>query len=208
MGDYMRLNDPEGFRTFLEALLKELPQSGPIVGATTGEQSTLISLGNAAINAIANEVTANNAADAAQQDRLRLSAQFAAYARPVIKRWKTHSSYSPVIGEKLGVIAQTPQVVPAALKPLVTASVTMGVVRLRVRCPGAESYLALVRLAGQPGWTPLDRFTRASYDDSRPLAHAGVPEVREYIVQAYIGDEPVGQPSDPKVVVFAGQMAA
>ena len=208
MGDFMRLNDPEGFRTFLEALLEELPQSGPVVGVTAGEQSTLISLGNAAINTVANEVTANNAADAAREDRIRLVAQFAAYARPVIKRLKTHSSYSPVIGEKLGVIAPNPQVVPAALKPQVTVSVTMGVVRLRVRCPGAESYLVLVRLAGQPGWTPLDRFTRASYDDSRPLAHAGVPEVREYIVQAYIGDEPVGQPSDPKVVVFAGQMAA
>lgn len=208
MADFMRQNDPEGFRTFAESLIRELPLSGSVVGVTAGEQSALISLGNAAIGAVANEVTANNAADAAREDRIRLVAQFAAFARPVVKRLKTHSSYSPVIGEKLGVIAPNPQVVPAALKPQVTVSVTMGVVRLRVRCPGAESYLVLVRLAGQSGWTPLDRFTRASYDDTRSLAQAGVPEVREYMVQAYIGDQPVGQPSDPKVVVFGGQLAA
>jgi hypothetical protein len=50
--------------------------------------------------------------------------------------------------------------------------------------------------------------TRSVYDDMRPLAQAGVPEIREYMAQGYIGDRQVGQQSDPKVVVYAGALAA
>lgn len=208
MADFMRQNDPEGFRTFLEALLRELPQSGPVVGVTAGEQSTLVSLGNAALGTLSNEVTAHNQADAATADRIRQGAQFAAYARPVIKRLKTHSSYSPVIGEKLGLIASKPQVVPSAIKPTISATVQMGLIRIRVQRNGAETAEVFTRLAGQAHWTGLGRITRATYDDLRPLAQAGVPEIREYMAIGYIGDQQVGQPSDLKVVVYAGSLAA
>ena len=67
---------------------------------------------------------------------------------------------------------------------------------------------AWARIAGQSGWTFVARLNRASYEDPRPLVQPGVPEIREYMAQGVIGDQPVGLPSDPKIVVFAGQLAA
>ena len=66
----------------------------------------------------------------------------------------------------------------------------------------------LCRRNGQSEWTSLGRVVRASYDDTSALTQPGVPEIKEYMAQAYIGDGPVGQPSDIKVVVFAGNIAA
>ena len=54
----------------------------------------------------------------------------------------------------------------------------------------------------------LGRAMRSVFDDTVPLHTPGVPEIREYRVQGYLGDTQAGQPSEPTVVVFAGTMAA
>ena len=52
------------------------------------------------------------------------------------------------------------------------------------------------------------RLQRATCQDTTPPAVPGVPEVREYQAIAVVDDAEVGTPGDPKVVVYAGQLAA
>ena len=80
--------------------------------------------------------------------------------------------------------------------------------RVRIRRGGAESVNLYCRRQGEAQWRLLARVTRSAYDDMTPLAQPGTPEIREYMAQGFIGDEQVGLPSDPKVVVFAGALAA
>jgi hypothetical protein len=208
MADFFPSQDPKQVREFIVAFLAALPTNGSVVGITAGDQSGLVSAGNAAINGIDLAVTAENAADSLRADRKRLIKEFGQRLRPIVRRAKAHPSYTETIGEALGVISDSPSVDPGTIKPTITAAVNMGHVSLRIRRPGAESVVLFCRCLGQTEWRSLGRVTRASYIDPRPLAQPGVPEVREYMAQGYIGDEQVGLPSDSKTVVFAGSLAA
>ncbi len=208
MADYIKPNDPESLRAFIEAFLEVLPSRAASVGVTAGEQSQLGSLGNAAKSGIDNAVSAKNAYDSALADRLRLIGDFVTYLRPVVRRIKQNTSYTATIGEALGIVAPSTPVDPASIKPVITVTAYMGFVRVRIQRKGAQSVQLFCRRNGQTGWNSLGRVVRASYDDTSALTQPGVPEIKEYMAQAYIGDEPVGQPSDIKVVVFAGNIAA
>jgi hypothetical protein len=105
------------------------------------------------------------------------------------------------------VVPNTP-VIPENIKPTFTITVKPQHVVLRIRRAGAESVRVLTRKLGDANWIDLGRWSRAVFQDERPVATPGVPEAREYCVQAYIGDEAVGQLSDTKMVVFLNTMAA
>ena len=125
-----------------------------------------------------------------------------------MRRIKTNASYTKTIGEALGIVAPSTPVDAASIKPILTVKARMGCVRVRIQRKGAQSVQLFCRRTGQTEWTALQRLTRSTYDDATPLTQAGVPEIKEYMAQAYIGDEPVGQPSDIKVVLFGGHIAA
>ena len=208
MADYVTPNDSESLRAFIVALLAALPSRAASVGVTASETGQINSLGNAAIGCIDNVVTTENAYDSALADRLRLCGDFVQYLRPVVRRIKQNANYTGTIGEVLGIVAPSTPVDPAGIKPVITLTAHIGFVRVRIQRKGAQSVKLFCRRNGQSEWTSLGRVLRASFDDTSALTQPGVPEIKEYMAQAFIGDEPVGQPSDLKVVVFAGHIAA
>ncbi|HEY2953068.1 MAG TPA: hypothetical protein VGK40_10820 [Verrucomicrobiae bacterium] len=208
MSDYIPTNDTQELRGWIAAFLAALPTYGPEVGLTAADQAALNRAGNAAIDGIDKTVTQRNQYDSALANRQALVRSFIGLLRPMVRRAKASANYTPSVGEHLGVVADNPPIDPKAVKPSLTLTVHMGFVRVRVKRNGAESVGVFCRKSGQADWTFLARATRAVYDDQMPLAHSGVPELREYRVQGFIGDTQVGQPSDPKLVVFAGAMAA
>jgi hypothetical protein len=208
MADYIKPNDPESLRAFIVALLDELPSRAAAVGVTASEQSQLASLGNAAVGGIDNAVSAENAYGSAIADQKRLIGDFVTYLRPLVRRIKENTGYTDTIGEALGIVAASTAVDEASIKPVITLTAHIGFVRVRIQRKGAKSVQLFCRRSGQSEWTSLGRVVRASHDDTSALSQPGVPEIKEYMAQAYIGDDPVGQPSDIKVVVFAGNIAA
>jgi hypothetical protein len=208
MADYIKPNDPDGLRAFIVAFLAALPSRAASVGVSAAEVNSLTTLGNAAVSGIDNGVTAELAYDSALADRARVTGDFIKFLRPVVRRIKESAGYTETIGEALGIIAASTPVDPDAIKPVITLTAHIGFVRVRIQRKGAESVQLFCRRSGQAEWTSLQRVTRSVYDDASALAQPGTPEIKEYRAQAYIGDKPVGQPSDIKVVVFAGHIAA
>ena len=48
-----------------------------------------------------------------------------------------------------------------------------------------------------PDYVSLGRITKTKYQDSRFNLVNGVPEVRKYIIRAFINDKLIGNPSEP-----------
>ena len=208
MSDYIPTNDHRELRGWITAFLAALPTYGTGVGLTAEDQETLNSAGHAAIAGIDNTVTQRNQYESSLANRSALVRRFIGVLRPMVRRAKANANYTPSVGEHLGIVSDDPPIDPNAIKPSLTLTVHVGFVRVRVKRNGAESVSVYCRKSGQAEWTFLARATRAVYDDRVPLGNPGVPEIREYRVQGYIGDTQVGQPSDPKPVVFAGALAA
>jgi len=60
-------------------------------------------------------------------------------------------------------------------------------------------------LRGQTTWIKLAMDTSSPYIDGRPLAQAGVAEVREYMLRGVVNDEAIGLDSDILSIAWEGQ---
>ncbi len=198
MSDYIPVRDNPELRAWILAYLAALPTYGATVGVTVVEQGTLTSLGNAAIGCIDNTVTRKNSYDSSLADRDLAVRNFTVVLRPIVRRIKANANYNEMIGENLGIVADNPPIDPNQIKPTLTLTVNMGFVRVRILRNGAESVNLFSRRSGQAEWTFLARVTRATYLDETPLANAGVPEIREYMAQGFLGDSQVGSRVIPR----------
>lgn len=207
MANYFPTSDQEQ-RAWIVQFLAQLTNYSTTLGVTPAEVTALTNTGGSATGAIDNFVAKSNEFESALASRDSTVKGFASTLRPIVRRIKSSAAYTPTIGETLGIVAEDQPVDPTQIKPSVAATVNMGFVRLRVRRNGADNVAVFCRRVGEIEWRLLGRATRAVFDDTVPLHTPGVPEIREYMVQGYIGDTQVGQPSDPKIVVFAGAIAA
>lgn len=88
-------------------------------------------------------------------------------------------------------------------KPIITAEAFSGHVRIRCEKAGAESFHIYMRRKGQPAFRRLAACHRSfPFLDDSPLAHAGFPETREYLVMGIPANQESGQPSDVVTVVL------
>lgn len=195
-------------RAWLVAFKTHISTLGLVVGMTAGEISQFLSLANAAIAAIDNEVNQSNLHESAIADRDSLTGNTMDYIKPIIARMKTNAFFTPTIGETLDILGENIEINPADVKPSLTVKVQPGAVRVRVRRDGADCVNLYLRRAGQSNWTLICRMNRGVCDDTTPLLNPGTPEIREYRVVAVIGDSEVGIPSDSKTVVYAASLAA
>lgn len=78
-------------------------------------------------------------------------------------------------------------------------------VRLKFKLRGVTGFNFYTRLRGTNDWTFLASDTNEPYDDARPLAVPGTPEVREYKARAFIGgpENEIGVESDIVSCTFA-----
>ncbi len=60
------------------------------------------------------------------------------------------------------------------------------------------------RRRGQAAFEKIGTDSASPYDDARPLAAPGVPEVREYLLRGMIDDREIGLDSDVVSITFAG----
>ncbi len=207
MADYFP-SEEANQRAWIVQFLAQLTNYSTTLGLSAGEVSGVTTAGMSATTAMDDLVSKNNAYESALAERDTVLKNFTTTLRPLVRRMKSATAYTPTIGETLGIVGENTPVDPTQIKPSLTATVNIGFVRLRVRRDGAENVAVYCRRVAETDWTLLGRATRAVYDDYLPLHTPGVPEIREYMVQGYLGDTQVGQPSDPRVVVFAGAIAA
>ena len=79
-----------------------------------------------------------------------------------------------------------------------------GEIRLDFKKRGVDGMHVYCRRKGQTSWTFLALDTSSPYIDGHPLAQAGVPEVREYMLRGVINNEEIGLDSDIMSITWAG----
>jgi hypothetical protein len=79
-----------------------------------------------------------------------------------------------------------------------------GLITLEFKKKGVDALAIYGRLRGTLGWTKLGVDTSSPYVDGRPLAVAGVAEIREYMARGMMDDDEIGLESDIVCLVFGG----
>ena len=93
---------------------------------------------------------------------------------------------------------------PGIYKPVIKVKLEGGHIRIEFVKAGADAMAIYARLRGTQAFVRLAIDSASPYIDTRPLAQAGVPEVREYMGRGMINDEEIGQDSDIVSIAFAG----
>ncbi|MEI6507549.1 MAG: hypothetical protein WCO54_03645 [Bacteroidota bacterium] len=118
---------------------------------------------------------------------------------------KVDPGYNDGTGTSLGII-NTPDapIDPATFKPIITLSLGNGYVIVKYTKKGVVGVNIYSRIKGTADWTHLILSTHSPYHDYHPLAAAGVPEMREYMVIGVQNDAEIGVPSDIASITYAG----
>jgi hypothetical protein len=123
-----------------------------------------------------------------------------------IQNWKTSDGYDDGIGADLEIIASGMNFDPLNYQPEITSVESFpGYVRIKGKKLGADSVNVYARLKGEAEFKLIaSRKSRFPFDDDRPLAVSGTPEVREYEIRGVLNDEEIGQPSARMSLAYAG----
>lgn len=81
-------------------------------------------------------------------------------------------------------------------KPVLKVSLEGGHIRVEFAKKGVDAMAVYCRLRGTVAWTKIGTDSGSPYYDTKPLANANVPEVREYLAMGVIDDVEIGLPSD------------
>ena len=125
--------------------------------------------------------------------------------RAAIRIWKTKPAYpSSGLEGTLRLKGTQKSFDEGSFKPVVTLSIVGGQIKIDFTKGECDMVAIYYRLKGSAAWTRLGTDMYTPYYDTNPLAVAGVPEAREYMVMGVLDDEEVGQPSDIVSIVFGG----
>ena len=115
--------------------------------------------------------------------------------------WKRIAGFPGKIATKLQMVASSSTAdVPA--KVSFELKIVAGEVRVDWVKGPLQGINVYARLRGETTWVKIGWDTSSPYLDSRPLAQAGVAEVREYMLRGVIKDEEVTEDSDVKSIVL------
>ncbi len=124
--------------------------------------------------------------------------------RTRIAHLKTAPNFKKSIGEDLGIMSTSSSMDKAVYKPIITAQLFAGVVRIKFIKKGIDAVNIYHRKKGAAAWQFLSRNSKSPYTDKIILANAEQPEHWEYRAYGIIDDTEIGLPSDIVAIVFAG----
>jgi hypothetical protein len=117
--------------------------------------------------------------------------------RGLVREIKAHPGCTDAMKADLQIEASGGGTASQANKsPSLSVEAQPGFVRLSFRKMGFDSVNVYARLRGESAWHFVARDTHSPYNDHRPLATPGVPEVREYRLVGVVKDEEQGLPTD------------
>jgi hypothetical protein len=135
------------------------------------------------------------AADAAAQQILRTK----------VKNWKTLPGWAASGSEgTLELTGTSSTMDPLSHKSTIRLNLVPGGVRVDFTKKGVSAANIYMRVRGAGSFTKIAMVLESPYIDTTPLAKAGVPEVREYMVRGVLHDEEIGTDSNTVSITFAG----
>lgn len=148
---------------------------------------------------------ASTALDGARNVERTTQTSVMAQLRAFFRNWKTLAGWAGSGSEAvLKAKGTSTDLDTSAYKPVLTVTIETGFVRLDFDKLGVDAMAIYSRLHSTDPFVRLAIDTEAPYLDTRPLAQAGVPEVREYMGRGMLGDEEIGLDSDIVRIAFGG----
>ena len=124
--------------------------------------------------------------------------------RELFADWKRMPGWNDQIAAELQAVRTVADFDPNTYKPEFKLRIVAGEIRLDWKKMGADGVAIYSRLAGQVAWTRIGTDTSSPYIDGRPLAVAGVPETREYMLRGMVKDDEIGLDSDIQRITWGG----
>lgn len=204
MSDYLPPKRTER-AAWLQNLSDQLPTEAPKMGVPAADATAAKALADAILAKMSATDTAETALDGARTvERVTFATNIEAL-RAKIRNWKTLPGFAASGSEAvLKLAGRASSFDPNTYKATMKAVAEPGQVRISFEKRGVDGVAVYSRLKGTPGWTRIGTDTASPYYDTRPLAAAGTPEVREYKVRGFIDDAELGLESDIVSVTFAG----
>jgi hypothetical protein len=202
--DYIPQNDAEkvafllNIENKIDGLLAEL-------GITAAEATVVKARCSKIRTDIGNAQSAKTTAKQAVEKMKTTIVTEEAELRNSIQTWKLRSTFTDSTAAALNVkAAGTVEPTESEYKAAMSAAVYPGKVSIKFFKKGVEGVNVYTRLKGTSNFMKLAYDSHSPYEDNRPLAVAGVPENREYMIMGVLDDEEIGLPSDIVAVVFGG----
>ncbi len=192
------------YRAWLLNLKTEIPTEGPKFGLAAGDITSIQSTCTAQIAKVDAYIAAQSALAAGLETAKNGKTLTDAALREEITDWKTATGWDAAIAAKLRVVSSSTAFDPNTYKPEFTVKIIGGEIRIDFKKRGADGVNVYCRRKGQTTWTFLGRDTSSPYIDGTPLAQAGVPEVREYMLRGVVEDAEIGLDSDILSVTWGG----
>ena len=178
---------------------------GPKFGLTGPEVTAAKAVADDMIAKMDATDAAQSALSGARESEKTATTADEAAIRAKVRNWKTLPGYAASGSEGVLKLKGTEAVFdPGSFKPALRISIEGGQIIVEFTKGGADAVVIYSRLRGTQGWTKLGVDTSSPYNDTRPLAQAGVPETREYMGRGYLDDEEIGLDSDIASIVFGG----
>lgn len=117
---------------------------------------------------------------------------------------KANKNYTEALGQDFDIIGAASTFDPATYTTKISGKSFPDGVELKFSKKGADAVRFYTRLRGEGEWQKLEKELRSPVKDTRPLAVAGVPEVREYMARGIKSNAEIGQNSNIITVVFGG----
>ena len=182
----------------------QIAVQGPLVGLTAAQVSAEQASVQKIIDGIIDIEAKKQAYSASVGAFKTIETNFLAPLKTEIARYKTSATYTPAIGQILGVIGTATSVDSANYKCKFTAEHFGGFIRIKFVKAGVDGVNIYHRQKGQIEWKFLARDTKSPYDDHITLQTPGQPEHWEYQLFGVIDDEEIGLASDIVEVVYGG----
>jgi hypothetical protein len=192
------------YRAWLLNLKNKIATLGASFGLSATDITAVQATCQAAIDKIDAYLAAQAAAAAALETLRDGKTTTDAALREELGDWKTADGWTDAIATELRAVTTKTAFDPDTFKVEYTVKIVGGEIRIDFKKKGVDGVNVYCRCRGESTWKYLARDTSSPYIDGAPLEHAGVPEVREYMLRGVIDDQEIGLDSDILSVTWAG----
>lgn len=127
-----------------------------------------------------------------------------ARTRAIVNRIKAAPSYTPAMGQDLGIIGTAPPPPPpATAKPVLSLELDGGKVLIKFNKGTFDGVVIETQRGAETAWMQLDKALNSPYQDTRPVASPGVAEARRYRAMYLKKNASVGQWSATSTILVA-----
>ena len=182
----------------------QIATQGPIVGLTAAQITQQLTYIQKLIDGINDIQAKKDALSSSVANFKTIETNNLLPLKTEIARFKTSATFTPAIGQILGVIGTVSNIDTANYKCKFTAEHFGGFIRIKFVKAGVDGVNIYHRQKGQLEWKFLARDTKSPYDDHITLQTPGQPEHWEYQLFGVIDDEEIGLASDIVEVVYGG----